>query len=230
MAAFFVAHQGCDGMKFYVIQDEYVAHLLAVDHRVSYNKNMTRVFIGIVFEVGDFDYFAPLTSHKPFHESITASDVRFFKLHEPNNSDNPLGMIRLCNMIPLVSGTYSLLDMSNIDERYKRLIQKQIRFIASQQDEIRRRAALLYQRVGEGRPADLIADCCSFKNLEGAARSYATKNGLALRTQQAPVRTTVKKVVSRDKRPTLTLAGRISDPGLIAGRAASKDQGNESHI
>ena len=51
-------------MRIYRIKDEYIDFLRKYDKKVSKNKKETRPFVGIVFEINNFKYFAPLSSPK----------------------------------------------------------------------------------------------------------------------------------------------------------------------
>ena len=159
-------------MKFYVVQDDYIIHLKTIDERVPDNERGARTFIGIVLEVNGFNYLAPLTSPKPHHQMLTASDPRFFKLHEKGNTKNELGMIRLNNMLPLAEGTYHLLDVSKEYNSYRTLLANQIRFIASNQNKIKEKAKLLYEIVTSGKNEDLVRESCDFKALEKGCMKY----------------------------------------------------------
>lgn len=48
-------------MRIYRIKDEYIDFLRKYDEKVSKNKEETRPFVGIVFEINNFKYFAPLS-------------------------------------------------------------------------------------------------------------------------------------------------------------------------
>ena len=163
-------------MKFYVLQDDYVKYLQAIDHRVPDNERGDRTYVGVVFEIGDFKYFAPLTSPKPHHANITGSDLRFFKVYEHTNPSNGLGMLRLCNMVPLAEGTYRILDLEAQDQNYKRLLRNQIHFILRRQTDIKERAALVYELVLAAKTKELVESSCDFIALEKACVAYAQAN------------------------------------------------------
>jgi protein AbiQ len=196
-------------VKFYVVQDDYVKHLQVIDNRVPDNDGGDRTYVGIILEVGNFKYLAPLTSPKPHHQSLTRSDLRFFKLHEKGNAKNELGMLRLCNMIPLADGAYHLLDMDAQEPRYKRLLINQIHFIVSNQDAIKERAKLLYDLVISAKNAELLEHSCDFHGLEKGCEVYAqriTKAAIAdKKSTGMGISQSAAKTVSKTPRPMLTL-------------------------
>ena len=51
------------------VSSRYCEYLRKYDYRVSYNSNEknTRPFVGVLFEINEYKYFAPLSSPKPKH-------------------------------------------------------------------------------------------------------------------------------------------------------------------
>lgn len=47
-------------MKFYNIKDDYIRYLRQYDFKVADNKNESRPYVGIVLEINDTKYYAPL--------------------------------------------------------------------------------------------------------------------------------------------------------------------------
>lgn len=50
-------------MKLYNVSEEYITELRKADHKVLLNKN-TRPYLGVVLQVGSYEYFVPLSSVK----------------------------------------------------------------------------------------------------------------------------------------------------------------------
>ena len=63
-------------LKFYRIDINYIKYLYQFDKRVQYNKNREdeytkrRVYLGIVMQVNDINYFVPLEHPRPEHQKI----------------------------------------------------------------------------------------------------------------------------------------------------------------
>ena len=86
--------------SFNIVQVDYkyCDFLRKLDDRVPYNyvKKEQIPFIGILFEVGEVEYFAPLSSPKKKH--LTMEDgVDFIKIDK-----GKLGAINFNNMLPLI--------------------------------------------------------------------------------------------------------------------------------
>lgn len=82
-------------LKLYKISENYIEFLRKTDPvNVKYNKNQRRSYIGIVLELNQILYFAPLSSPKPKHLKMKTS-LDFIKIE-----NGKLGAINLNNMIP----------------------------------------------------------------------------------------------------------------------------------
>lgn len=61
-------------MKFYKVDIDYIKYLHGFDDRVQYNSNYTdmlnqnRPYIGVVLEINQQNYFAPLEHPRPSHK------------------------------------------------------------------------------------------------------------------------------------------------------------------
>lgn len=83
--------------SFYTVKTEYCDFLRKQDPRVPYtmDKKSIRPFVGIVFTVNGYSYYAPLTSPKPKHLHMK-NQMDFLKIDGGN-----WGAINLNNMIPV---------------------------------------------------------------------------------------------------------------------------------
>ena len=95
------------------VDDRYTNYLQEHgDHRVSKNSNVDyqRPFIGVLFYIDEFLYFAPLTTHskgKLLREQPKKENITFYPI------DNcKYGGVNFNNMIPLVKGVYKEIDMT----------------------------------------------------------------------------------------------------------------------
>ena len=90
-------------LKLYKISEKYIHFLREVDPvNVKYNKKERRPYVGVVLEIQQFFYFAPLDSPKPKHLTMKNS-LDFIKI-----DGGTLGVINLNNMIPVTKD--ALLD------------------------------------------------------------------------------------------------------------------------
>lgn len=120
-------------MKFYFIDNKYIEYLQEFDEQVKnykgekYTKN--RTYIGIILEVNDCKYLAPLSSPKKtdynIDGSIRKSIVPLIRMIG-EREDDFLGTIKLSAMIPVFDDkVINKYDLDNeTDIRYKKIIIK----------------------------------------------------------------------------------------------------------
>ena len=147
-------------LKLYRVSEKYIDFLRETDPvNVKHNKGERRPYIGIVLEINNLSYFAPLASPKPKHLHMKNS-LDFIKI-----DNGKLGAINLNNMIPVVDNALFLLDVENEDEKYRNILYGQIRFINSHAEDICTKARKLYISVTEYH-SFLTHRCARFKELE----------------------------------------------------------------
>lgn len=155
-----------DRLKFYNIDNEYINYLYQFDNKVPYNKEQKRPYIGIIIEVNNMKYFAPLFSPKIAHKKY---------------SDNPTymrigkeyGIIRFNNMIPVIESLLRPIKFSDIkDRKYRNLVIAQNNFIQKNTKKIRSKAEKLYNIVTVDKKEFFINLSCNFKLLEEKADEY----------------------------------------------------------
>ena len=131
-------------MKFYHIKDDFIAYLRQFDSKVAENKNESRPYVGIVFQIGDIKYYAPFSSPKPKHKKMkNGKDFR-----KINNG--LYGVINFNNMIPVLDSVLIEIDIINIpDVKYRRLLQNQYNYIKADREGILRIARNLRKLIFE---------------------------------------------------------------------------------
>lgn len=68
-------------LLFYTIDKEYINYLSKYETYVSYNKEISgycRPYLGIVFNIENFSYFAPLYSYKQHYNKYKNNPTFFF--------------------------------------------------------------------------------------------------------------------------------------------------------
>ncbi|HEN3280811.1 TPA: type III toxin-antitoxin system ToxN/AbiQ family toxin [Yersinia enterocolitica] len=158
-------------MKFYVIADSYINHLVACDQHVYKNKG-PRPYFGVVLEVNGVEFLAPLTSYKEKQDKIPNNSPLIFKMHELGNQENKLGMVQINNMVPVLSSEVQILDLSVLDAKYQNLLNLQQQFLRKNQEELQKKASKLYKIVSKGLVTSIVNMCCDFKVLEAAMKTY----------------------------------------------------------
>lgn len=83
--------------SFYTVDPSYCDFLRQFDSKVPHtmDKKSSRPFVGIVFSIKDFNYYAPLTSPKPKHLHMS-NQVDFLKIN-----NGMWGAVNFNNMIPV---------------------------------------------------------------------------------------------------------------------------------
>ncbi len=156
------------------IDSEYCDYLRTYDKRVPYNfdRKEIRPFIGILFEVNDFKYFAPLTSPKPKHKTMKTT-LDFFKIE-----NGALGAINFNNMIPVTDQNIIKIDLersciTKAEERYTNMLKKQLFWLNRNEDRLYNKSKRLYDKYIDGSLNENIAKrCCNFRLLEEKCREY----------------------------------------------------------
>lgn len=153
-------------LQFYHIKDEYIEYLHQFDEKVPFNKNGKRPYIGIVLNIDNTKYFAPLFSPKPQHAKY---------------SDNPTylrigkdyGLIKFNLMLPVLESEIIHINFNDIkDEKYRNLLIAQNNFIQNNTQKILKRANKLYKWVACDKKEFFASISCNFKLLEEKSILY----------------------------------------------------------
>ena len=157
-------------LDFYLIDNKYIDYLSKYDKHIAYNKDFKRPYIGIVFEINNYSYFAPMFSPKEKHKKYR-DNYSFFRIYDIKNKKS-LGIIRFSDMIPVPSKYISLLNYNECKIGYKRMLSEQYSFIniTKNRNQILFKANTLYKIVTRkrNRKSDKFYRkiSCSFKILE----------------------------------------------------------------
>lgn len=142
----------------------------------NYNEKKMRPFIGILLEINDIKYFAPLSSPKEKYLKMK-SKLDFLRI-----DGGKLGAINFNNMIPVKDYNIIKLDLDNdvfndSERKYIKLLKEQIYWLNRNNEKLYSRAILLYDSYNEGILDEKIADrCCNFKLLEEKCELYDGNN------------------------------------------------------
>ena len=155
--------------KLVKVDYNYCDYLRKFDNKVCYNrgKKILRPYLGVLFEMGEMEYFASLSSLKLKHKFIPYN-LDFIKIDGGN-----LGAINFNNMIPLMKDNYTLIDLQSLEENYRKLLQLQLRFLNRNSKYLLQRAQTLYNKYIDGTLNIRIKNrCCDFKLLEEKCLEY----------------------------------------------------------
>lgn len=165
--------------SFYTVDTCYCDYLRKSDPRVPYTMDCkeNRPFIGIVFSVNGFHYYAPLTSPKPKHLHMK-NQIDFIKIQ-----GGEWGAINLNNMIPVHPYSLTKVEMrisetdSSSDRAYKNLLSNQLTWCNSHRELILKQAEKLYRLIVDEQAWGTLAKrCCNFTLDESLCAAYINKN------------------------------------------------------
>ena len=170
-------------MQIVKIEANYIHHLRSKVPMVFDSKDSTsqhgRHYIGVVFEMNNFQYFAPLSSPKQ-SDYLPDGSLRpsFFTIIRMGTATDFLGSIRLSAMIPVPLSQIIKIDIAKEkDPHYRKLLVKQIAWIRSNESMIMQYAKNTHQfkkskRLKESQPR-LWNAILPFDELEKMCRDYS---------------------------------------------------------
>lgn len=146
----------------------YCDYLRKYDSKVpyNYNKKELRPFVGILFEINNFKYFAPLSSPKPKYLKMR-NTIDFFKL-----DNGKLGAVNFNNMLPVQYNNIIPLNLnreylSAKDAKYQKLLKEQIYWLNRNLEKINLKLKNLYDSYCNKKlNINIYNRCCAFKLLE----------------------------------------------------------------
>lgn len=164
-------------LNLYKINDKYIEYMSKFDAHIAYNKENQRPYIGIILNVNNILYFAPMFSPKPQHLKYR-DNLTFIKIYGNLAKTDYLGIIKFSSMIPVPKDEVSIIDIKENEQQYNALLYKQYKFINKKenQEAIREKAKKLhYIIVDETKGKTKIFYqrlCCDFKALEEKYSEY----------------------------------------------------------
>lgn len=173
-------------MKIYEINEEYIEYLHSIDSKVENSKGknyqFTRKYLGIILEVNNFKYFAPLSSSKSTKDYFPNGEIRpsivpLIRIVKKNrdNTKSLLGKIQLSNMIPIIDeNLVKIYDINNEkDIKYKNMVFNEIKFINKNKELIIKNAKTLYKYKTQNVDIGYVKNTVDFKLLEVKALEYS---------------------------------------------------------
>ena len=116
-----------------------------------FKRRHSRKYVGIIFQISEFNYFAPFSSpkKKDYTKDGLIKKNSIFSLYMVKDGTDGrkilLGTIKLTNMIPVPDEYIRSYDVENeIDKAYKRLVLDEIKWIQKNQDTIIKKAKTIY--------------------------------------------------------------------------------------
>lgn len=167
-------------MRLFTVSDEFIDYLKQFDKNVMnhFGENYTqeRKYIGVLLEINDCKYIAPLSSPKKsdYNENgeIRKSIVPIIRMAV--SETELLGTIKLGCMIPVFDEKvieYYDLEKEN-DIRYKKLVLKELEFIYQNKELIIKNANKLYKQKNQKLNIGYIRNTVNFELLEAKVKEY----------------------------------------------------------
>ena len=186
-------------LSFYIANNDYVDYLKSEETKARgftrvpnlvYSDNQKQKFLcGIVFEHNGLPYFVPVSSYKQRQRDN-------FLIY--NEDGRVLSSLRFNYMFPIPANLVTEYDISSIeDQKYRFLIQNELRYCRHYQSAILHRAAKTYERVTEGKDPFLQKNACDFRLLEKCCREYEAAHS------PATARAASEKASRRDVDPEI---------------------------
>lgn len=157
--------------KIYYISEGYINYLRQFDSNVTYNKNTTRPYIGIVYTYNNYNYFAPLSSPKSKHKNINPKALDIYKI-----KNGELGVVNINNMIPTPIEELTEVLPIITDTKYKKMLKEQLTFLNNHKAELFKKVHNFQNMYRKGHlNENLIKRCCNFVLLEKKFEEYIKK-------------------------------------------------------
>jgi protein AbiQ len=162
-------------MFLYTIDTDYIEFLARFQEHIWINEenNRLRPYVGVVLDIGEYQYYAPLSSPKPKHLHMK-DRLDFIRLEYKGTLK---GVINLNNIIPVSDSLVTKIDIQSIvDVNYKNLLNVEMIDIRRKRSIIQRNAKTVYNKVTkfnhEIQNAKLIALSYNFLLLEQKMLEY----------------------------------------------------------
>ncbi len=165
------------------IDETYTDFLRMVDNRVPFNVNNTyqRPFTGVLFKIQHMEYFAPLTTSskgKKLMENPKPENITFLPIENCK-----FGGINFNNMLPVVKGVYTLIDLTiKPNDDFKTKVEKTkfiniARFLRKNYNKIVMKAKKIYNLQKSGQLYEnYMQVTCDFEKLEKQSLLWGIDN------------------------------------------------------
>lgn len=167
-------------IELYYINDKYIEFLKQLGNSsIESNYAMSahqKPYVGIVLQVNEYLYFAPLSSPKAKYQKMPNNNPTIFKI-EKGQAKKLIGVVRLNNMLPAPKSVLTRLEISHIKEvKYKNLVLAQLRILVANEDNIFKKAKTIYDLVVHKQNTFYCQLSNDFSNLEKNCDSYKKMN------------------------------------------------------
>lgn len=170
-------------LELYVLDEEYVSYLHDIESKVMFwdseQYKHSRKYVGVVFTINGFSYFAPLSSPKPSDYFYREGERHIKKDIIPlirlvDDDGILLGKIKLNNMIPVRETNIHVCDIEHEpDRKYRNFLLKDMICIRKAESKIKKYAQILYKQKTRGyKNIPYLDNTVDFVRLEAACLAY----------------------------------------------------------
>jgi protein AbiQ len=170
-----------NNLQMYRVKTEYIHYLKKFQDHIWDNKENGRLrpYIGIVIQIEDYNYFAPLSSSKDKHK-IMKENLSFIKIEYKGELKC---VINLNNIIPVDKNDLIEFDINQEEKAYSDLLNIEIQEIRKKQNKIINNVKVVYIKTTKFRNEKqnqwLNNICYNFKLLETKMDEYITQKEAA---------------------------------------------------
>lgn len=175
-----------DGLKLYSVTNEYINYLRQFEPKVFSNKEDTasqsRKYLGVVFKIGNFKYFVPLSSPKDSDyiliggkRQIRKSIIPIIRIitKDSNGNDELKGTLKFSNMISVPDCELLNYDIGHEPaSNYKILVLKEWDFISSNRNLILKHAKIIYNQKIKNFNIRYLKNTVNFLLVEQKCKEY----------------------------------------------------------
>ena len=157
-------------MLLYSVSDDYINYLLTIDRNVMFNKD--RPYAGLLFELNEQKWYAPLTSFKEGN-NYKPSYIWLYAVHDKDDGNKITAYIKFRSMIPVADCAIKLFDLDIKGQKYKDLLLKQHFSIKSDKDKVVKKAQTYFDLINKKRVGEEEqSKSCNFQKLAAACKSF----------------------------------------------------------
>lgn len=179
-------------INLYQINPRYTHEMWKCNNRLYDATKATRPFLGVVFEINNNKYYAPLSTAKLKHHDMQEK-IDFIKI-EDDKTNQLYGVLNLNNMIPVDDSLVKKIDFNTNPHKY--ILQKQLNIIISRKDDILGKAKSIYNKVNNFPEENIYltkrtigtynGDIPYFTHLEAISLNYCKEHNITHAGVQAP--------------------------------------------
>lgn len=161
-------------MKLVYIDSAYITYLRQFDTRVLWNKK-NRPYVGVILEVNNFTYFAPLESAKKGKRVNRRLALQVW--NRINVDTDPMSFLLINDMIPVNKANYHDVNLNYEKEhnpqKYQMLM-NEINYLRPRKNQILKQAQSLYENTTIRKVHFFKKMCLNFKLLESKSSAFPT--------------------------------------------------------